>query len=173
MHCRSLPRRRLQRAFFHWLIEKGRQLPFPLVVVRRTDSNITCRMGGINDAIRIVLADDLCVYVERDGEFWDALLWLDCQPQKHDNHYVCTFCPPGLDQRFGSRESLWRSRLFDPLAAWMQTLRSSQWLLLFETRPGGSSWARLSANTLSGQHQNLVARLPVHVTRNASDGGTG
>ncbi|HJV76105.1 MAG TPA: hypothetical protein VJ654_17930 [Noviherbaspirillum sp.] len=168
-----LPRRQFQRAFFAWLRDSNRSLPFPLAVALRTDNTLVCRITGITDAIRISLANDLCVYVERGGEFWDALLWLDCRPQKQGNYYVCAFCPPGDRERFNSREALWRSHLFDPLADWMQTLRSSDWLLLFETGPGGSTWARLEAYMQTAHYRYLVARLALHMGGNVSHGGTG
>lgn len=168
-----LARRRFQRAFFEWLRDSNHSLPFPLAVVRRTDRTIVCRVTGITDAIRISLAGDLCVYVERGGDFWDALLWLDCCPQKEGKYYICACCPPGDRKRFDSREALWRTHLFDPLADWMRILRSSEWLLLFETSPDGSTWARLDVNMHTEQGPHLVATLPLHAAGGASDGGAG
>lgn len=159
-----LPRRRTQRAFCRWLREKNGSLPFSLGVVRRTDSTIVCHIKGITNAIRVTLGSDLCVSVDKDGEVWDILLWLDCQPQKLGNHYVFAFCPPHDQERFDNREEWWQSHLFAPLARWMQTLQSANWLLLFETCPGRSTWARLEAGSESGHYRHLAARLPVHET---------
>ncbi|KIF83296.1 hypothetical protein [Noviherbaspirillum autotrophicum] len=149
--------------------EYNATLPFPLVVVRRTNSTITCRLKSITTAIGITVTRDLCVQVQRNAELWDVLLWLDCVPRRQANHYVCPFCPEDERNRYASRESLWRAQLFDPLAQWMNRLAAAKWLLLCESAHGGSTWARLSADPTPPLRPDAVQILPVHTVDGARD----
>lgn len=142
------PRRRIHRAFIQWMKACKNENGPVLIVEQRTDRFIRCRLTGFTDAMKVVVTNTLSVSVYRDGEWWDEIMGFECIPQLGVNGYICPLCVGEDTFASPDRETFWCSRLFEPLATWIETLKTMDWLLLYEL-PGGSSWALLHQGPVS------------------------
>lgn len=143
---RSVPRRRMHREFYRWLIECRGQFAHRPVIVRRDDRSIRFRFQGITEAlIGILTTEQLWAAVEVDGECWDFLLNFDCFPVRYAGEYRCGFDLRDLREAAVSREAFWRRQLFTPLLAWINgPLASAHGIQLYSF--GDSTSARLVSN---------------------------
>lgn len=141
----KMPRRRIQRAFYQWLMESREAFAIPVTVCRRRARYLECRLAGISDVIKITLTSyDLVVAVEMGGECWDLLACFDAAPTKIPEGYECTLCDPETRPSYPSREAIWREEIFEPFRNWVNdTLAHSEWVAFYQVSPGRSSWAKI------------------------------
>jgi hypothetical protein len=162
MAPRKLPRRRIQRAFCHWLHERQAMLPFRLVVDRRTDRAINCRIAHVCPNIVVSPTHEVNIIAELNGECWDLLSCFECIPRREVDDYTCPLCVAADRPSYPCRARFWEARLFEPLACWLNSLASAHWLLFYEN--GGGTWAKLNAapDLENVPQPYLVAAIPVH-----------
>lgn len=163
MPSRKLPRRRFQRAFYQWLRRRQATLPMRLVVDRRTDRVITCRVAHACPNIVISITHEVNIIAELNGEGWDLLSSFDCIPRRGVEGYACPWCSESDKESYPCRACFWQARLFEPLAHWLDRLLAAHWLLFYQTGQG-SSWAKLSIDPdITNVPQTcLMAAVPVH-----------
>lgn len=166
MRLRKPPRRRIQRAFHQWLREVGKELPFPISIVCKTDRSIECRFRGVTNAVRFWLANDsLCVSAEKDGKCWDFLVCFDAVPQKESDGYVCAVCLPERRLRYARRDSVWRAELFEPFRDWINgVFVNAEWVAFHELPGGGATWVVLETDAVPKDALpiSLVERRRIH-----------
>lgn len=134
----KIPRRRIQRAFYQWLMESREAFAIPVTVCRRRARYLECRMAGISDVLKITLTSyDLVVAVEMGGECWDLLACFDAVPTKIPEGYECTLCDPETRPSYPSREAIWREEIFEPFRNWVNdTLAHSEWVAFYKIGDG-------------------------------------
>jgi hypothetical protein len=142
-----VPRRRIQKAFRSFLVEKSSRLAVAICLGRRTDELWEFTFDGVNGAIRGALtAYEIEVMATFRREPWGLLLNLDAEPKRCAAGYVCAACNEEKRRTFASREALWADHLFEPLLEWVnETLGVAKWLALFGD-PHFATWARFLAS---------------------------
>lgn len=140
----KMPRRRIQRAFYQWLMESGEAFAIPVAVCRRRARYLECRLAGISNALKITLTSfDLVVAAEMDGECWDLLASFDAVPKKISEGYECTLCDPETRPSYPSREAIWREEIFEPFRNWVNDkLAHSEWVAFYQISDG-ATWAKI------------------------------
>ena len=145
MKHKKVPRRRIQRAFYLWLMASYGKFAIPVTVSRRRDLFLECRLAGITSALKITLTSyDLVVAAEINGECWDLLACFEADPKKIQERYECSLCDPETRSTHLSREAIWRDGIFEPFLNWVNdTLAKCEWLAFYQNKPSGSSWAKI------------------------------
>ncbi len=163
-------RPRIQRAFFHWLVQNRHRLALDLLIKKRTDRYADFSFVGINHAISAGLSDhSLSVVIEYEGECLDMLISLDCVIKHGRAGYFCDLCEdyhsgtyPGEEftKVFPTRAEVWAADLFEPFLEWVNDkLAPARWLGLYGTE--GATWARLEDKPPEGKGAAcLIALLP-------------
>lgn len=136
-------RPRIQRCFLAWAEEVRPRLAFPLRRLSRTDRALNCTLDGVPAALTVVLADDIMVWVEWEGEGWDAIFWNFVDVGSVPGGRTCTACPPDERQVWPDREALWREHLFEPLLEWINGPFAQADDVALYGRKGGSTHAQL------------------------------
>lgn len=121
---------------------------FKLLPIRRSRWSHTLALQGWPEAVRVqVSIDSLALVVTHDGQWWDALLWPDCQPQKCRGGWRCALftqmapCPPV----FRHLSDLLFEDLAQPLLTYLDRLPEQAELRLSALPDGGATWARVVA----------------------------
>lgn len=122
---------------------------FKLVPIRGTRWSHTLALQGWPDAVRVqVSIDSLALVVTHDGQWWDALLWPDCQPQKYRGGWRCA-----LSTQMAPCSHVFRQLsdlLFEDLAQillnYLNRLPEQAQLRLSAFQDGGATWARVVAD---------------------------
>lgn len=121
---------------------------FKLLPIGRSRWSHTLALQGWPDAVRVqVSIDSLAMVVTHDGQWWDALLWPDCQPQKCRGVWRCALCtqmapcPPV----FRHLSDLLFEDLVQPLLAFLDRLPEQAELRLSALPDGGGTWAKVVA----------------------------
>jgi hypothetical protein len=105
---------------------------------------------GINSALGTVLIFDetdafveLDVFVDYEGQNWDLILELQCEPVGVAGGYVCDMCEPEDRNVFPTREALWRDHLFEPFLEWINEKLAKADVIGLYGAPGRMTSARL------------------------------
>jgi hypothetical protein len=163
-----------QREFFDWLAENEFRPKVPLVIRRRTLTDLEFGFAGFPESLRgllsfrpVVLAEadatskpgrkaehgELTIAADWRGETWDLVLNCQAAPVRSNRGYLCRECPPDSRQVFPNRLALWADHLFEPLVCWTnQNLAGATGLALYRNE-SGSTWASLvpqGANPVTG-----------------------
>lgn len=137
-------RRRFHRTFLRWHAANAGRFVVHLEWLRRTDQVLTLGFHSINGAVTAdVASDEINVNVHWEGEFWDALLWVDASPIWTRDGYVCELCPEGTRQTYPSRDALWAAEIFDPFLAWVNGTLANAEAIILSGEPGRWTSARL------------------------------
>lgn len=121
---------------------------FKLLPIRRSRWSHTLALLGWPNAVRVqVSIDSLALVVTHDGQWWDALLWQDCQPQKCRGGWRCVLCTQRVPcpQVFRHLSDLLFEVLAQPLLNYLNRLPVQAELRLSALPDGGATWARLVA----------------------------
>ena len=121
---------------------------FKLLPIRRSRWSHTLALQGWPAAVRVqVSIDSLALVVTHDGQWWDALLWPDCQPQKCRGGWRCALCTQRVPcpQVFRHLSDLLFEDLAQPLLNYLNRLPVQAELRLSALPDGGATWARLVA----------------------------
>jgi hypothetical protein len=121
---------------------------FKLLLVRRSRWSHTLALQGWPDAVRVqVSIDSLALVVTHDGQWWDALLWPDCQPQKCRGGWRCALCTQRVSCSpvFRHLSDLLFEDLVQPLLTYLDQLPEQAQLRLFVFQDGAATWARVVA----------------------------
>jgi hypothetical protein len=146
-----LPRDCIQRVFLRWLNEN------------RTSFNVTFRLGKItSECVELHFNNypgclsaclsrvGLGVYVEWEGQPWDALIDYDAYMHQVSGGYKCDLCVHENGESaelFPTREALWLDHLFLPFLKWVnETLVYAHWLRISCINDRGCTWAKLIQN---------------------------
>lgn len=121
---------------------------FKLVPIRRSRWSHTLALQGWPDAVRVqVSIDSLALVVTHDGQWWDALMWPDCQPQKCRGGWRCALCIQMVpcSPVFRHLSDLLFEDLVQPLLDYLDRLPEQAELRLSVLQDGGTTWARVVA----------------------------
>lgn len=121
---------------------------FKLVSIRRSRWSHTLALQGWPDAVRVqVSIDSLALVVTHDGQWWDALLWPDCQPQKCRGGWRCALCAEMVPclPAFRHLSDLLFEDLTQPLIDYLNRLPEQAVLRLSALPDGGGTWAKVVA----------------------------
>ncbi|PUE06879.1 hypothetical protein B9Z51_13205 [Limnohabitans sp. T6-5] len=122
---------------------------FKLVPIRRSRWSHTLALQGWPDAVRVqVSIDSLALVVTHDGQWWDALLWPDCQPQKCRGGWRCALCTQmaPCSHVFRQLSDLLFEDLAQPLLTYLNRLPEQAQLRLSAFQDGGATWAKVDAD---------------------------
>ena len=133
-----LPRPRLQRAFVLWFNQNHTRFKIPLRLTKFTAKGVELHFQNFPDCLSVWLAhDELRVFVEWQGEPWDALFDMDLYLSRTPDGYKCDQCVPDEGEPvalFPTRAALWQDHLFAPFLKWVneklasaRRLRISRW----------------------------------------------
>ena len=138
-------RRRLHRAFLHWLALNHDRFTLPLELLERRDRFIRLGFTGITPALEVgVTTWEINLAALWQDEWWDHLISLEALPCRVAGVYHCHLCMPEAKRLWPNREALWLDHLFNPLLEWVNTeLAVAHQLGLYETEGGGVRWAKL------------------------------
>ena len=166
MILERLPRPRLQRAFVLWFNENNTRFKIPVRLTKITAKGVELHFQNFPGCLSVWLAnDELRVYVEWQGEPWDALFDMDLYPSRTPDGYKCDQCVPDEGESvalFPTREALWQDHLFAPFLKWVnEKLAFARWLRISCLGPAGdrgSTWAELirDENELSKPDRTLL-----------------
>jgi hypothetical protein len=138
---------------------------FQLVPIRRSRRSHTLTLQGWPDAVRVVVSTDaLVLSVTHNGQWWDALLWPDCQPQKCRGGWRCALCSQNSQHSrvFRDLSDLWFEELVQPLLDYLARVPARAELQLSVLPNGGSTWAQVVAvNGVVPKGQSVVANWPI------------
>jgi hypothetical protein len=140
--CMKSPRPFVQRIFFEWLETNHRQFNSPLKIVRRTDRIIEFNFIGLTPMLKGVLVRDwgITVYVEHEGEIWDAIADFGLVETCTEFGYTNKLYLPDAVQFSPDRHSLWVSEVFQQLLDWSNTsLAQANWLVLYGEKDHSTS----------------------------------
>lgn len=121
---------------------------FKLLPIRRSRWSHTLALQGWPEAVRVqVSIDSLALVVTHDGQWWDALLWPDCQPQKCRGGWRCALCTQiaPYSHVFRHLSDLLFEDLVQPLLTYLNRLPEQAELRLSALPDGGATWARVVA----------------------------
>jgi hypothetical protein len=148
-HCKPWPRtpharRPFHKAFFRWYAMNEEGFAIKLELLKRTD---TCLDIGFCKIDRVVTAgltdDEINVYINWQGTFWDMFDGFETYPRRVPNGYVCDQCPENDRPVFPSREALWRAEVFEPFLVWVNDRLANAEAIALSGTPDRITWARL------------------------------
>lgn len=138
---------------------------FQLVPIRRSRWSHTLMLQGWPNAVRVMVsADALVLSVTHNGQWWDALLWPDCQPQKCRGGWRCALYSQNSPHSrvFRDLSDLWFQELVQPLLDYLACVPARAELQLSALPNGGSTWAQVvPANGVAPKGQSVVANWPI------------
>lgn len=141
-------RRRLHRAFFHWLHDNQSRFITQLFrIIKRTDRFLEFTIPGLNPALSFGLSTwELEVHVHWQNTYWDSLDFFETFPEAVSDGYICRLCKSEGRTTYPSREALWIADVFEPFLEWVNTeLIKMHWLVLYGVA-NESTRARLMIN---------------------------
>jgi hypothetical protein len=138
---------------------------FALAPTGRSCWSHTLALQGWPDAVRVVVrADALALVVTHDGQWWDCLLWPDCQPQKCRGGWHCALCAQAMPSSRVYRHlaDLWFDELAQPLLDYLARVPEQAKLQLSALPDGGATWARVvAAGGDVPRGESVVASWPI------------
>lgn len=153
------------KTFRRWLKEnRGRFLHQPYLTLIRRDHFIL-RFSGVSQRICCVINKEgsACLYVNYDGESWDAIGFFDVVPMRTSGgKYFCKLCES--PELFASRQDLWITHSWEPLRECMNAIfTATTWVCLYGKRTR-MTWAELKQQHEVEQERGseyFVAAFPV------------
>ena len=157
-----MPLPRIQRCFLKWM--EDADLAFRLRKVRRTDRFLEFRFEGITPALRVILSRyDIDVWVEWEGEDWDAVYSEYVSARRAEGGWTCTACPADTRKLWASREALWREHLFGLFLDWVNGTLAEAELLALDGKRDSMTWAKLLTPEQRDRAAGALAVLPVRM----------
>ena len=126
---------------------------WPLKVLAHRHDQWVLHLQGWPDGVDIVISvQGLCLRVMHEGQFWDALFWLDVSPDRQNGHWRCIDPDCASGPVHGRLRDLLWEHLCEPLLAYLQQLPRYAQLCLY----GGESQGYTFAHVISGNPRSRL-----------------